>query len=227
MTTLQQLIDRCEAQLADSGNATFSAADIEQWVRDAIQDYSQHFPRQSTETLNMSTGTCEYSLDITTQFVLYVEYPDGKDPRQYLRRRNVLQPNFWTVEGNYHVEYPNDPAAAPTLTVSSQVATGEDAIVTYLHPHEDPATTATTITVPVQHEHLLVHYVLWRAVLQLKAAEEAAPTSNSSLLMSQLAINVDRARRAYVDALAKAVYTVSHGGPVSWAGQDQAASRIY
>jgi hypothetical protein len=69
--------------------------------------------------------------------------------------------------------------------------------------------------------------VLWRAALQLKAIEEASPTSNSSLLMSQYAINVDRSRRAYVDSLAKAVYAESKSGPVSWSGQTEETTRIY
>ena len=51
MTTLRSLINLCEADLSDTANATWTAVDIEQWIRDAIADYSAHFPRVNSETI--------------------------------------------------------------------------------------------------------------------------------------------------------------------------------
>ncbi len=68
---------------------------------------------------------------------------------------------------------------------------------------------------------------MWQALHQLLVTEEASPTSNSSLLMSQHAVNVDRARRAYVDSLAKALYATSKSSLVSWLNQTDETERIY
>ena len=99
--------------------------------------------------------------------------------------------------------------------------------VNYLGHHLLPVEGTEELTVPDEHQHILRNYVLWRAAIQLKVTEEASPTSNSSLIMSQLAVNVDRMRRAYIDSLAKALYSVSRSRPVSWKGQTNESSRIY
>lgn len=227
MTTLQNLIDDCEADLDDSGNATWAAADIEQWCRDAIADYSLHFPLTTTATTNCSDDDRRYDLHKDVVQVLTVEYPKGEDPPVFLQRRPHSHPDFWREDGYYDVLIHDDYSDASELLISTKPSTGEDIEITYQKRHDNTIATSGTLTVPLHHEPILRNYVVWRAVLQLKAAEEASPTSNSSLLMSQLAINVDRARRAYTDALAKAVFAASRSRVVSWSGQDQAARRIY
>lgn len=227
MTTLQNLIDACEADLADSGNATWSAADIEQWCRDAIADYSQHFHTSETETINCSADDRQYDLPARLVDIIDVEYPKGEDPPEFLTRRPHTQPDFWREDGYYDILYHNSDSTADELLISTRPSAGESIVVRWIGRYDNTMLTTAAITVPVEHHHLLRNYVIWRSALQLKAAEEASPTSNSSLIMSQLAINVDRARRAYVDALAKAVFAASSSQVVSWAGLDQATKRIY
>lgn len=113
------------------------------------------------------------------------------------------------------------------IWVSEKPAASETIRVNYLGHHALPTLGTDTITVPDHHQHITRNYVLWRAALQIKSAEEVDPTSNSSLLMSQLAVNADRLRRAYVDSLAKALYAISRSRPVSWQGQSHESSRIY
>ena len=79
-TTLQNIIDACEADLGDSGNATWSAADITQWCRDAIADYSVHFPRVLTDTITTSDDDRTYDLNADFLDPISVEYPTGEDP---------------------------------------------------------------------------------------------------------------------------------------------------
>jgi len=227
MTSLQNLIDACEADLADSGNSTWSAADVEQWCRDAIADYSLHFHSGESATINCSAGDRQYDLPSRLVDVVDVEYPKGQEPPQFLDRRPHTRPGFWDEDGYYDVLKHNDDTAADELLISTIPGAGEQIEVRWTGRYDNSMLTTAAITVPVAHHHLLRNYVLWRATLQLKAAEEASPTSNSSLLMSQLAINVDRARRAYVDGLAKAVFAASKSAAISWSGQDQASKRIY
>lgn len=228
-TTLQNLIDDCEADLGDVANATFAAEDIEQWCRDAIADYSQHFPVRDSLTITCSVADKTYALsDDQIIRVVSVEFPKGEDPPEYLHRRPYTHPDFWSEEGYYDVILRDNVNDKHELWISnSPTSITQQIEVEYEAYHDNTASVATSLSVPPAHEHVLRKYVRWQAIEQLKAAEEASPTSNSSLLMSQLAINADRARRAYVDALAKAVFADSRSAVVSWADQDQATKRIY
>jgi hypothetical protein len=156
-----------------------------------------------------------------------VEYPQGEDPPRFLLPRSQYHPSFWEEGGYYAIYRHLDDTDPDELLISTKPAADETIRVIYQKVHDNTMATGTAITVPDEHQHILRNYVLWRAALQLKAAEEASPTSNSSLLMSQYAINVDRARRAYVDSLAKAVYAQSQIGLVSWSGQTEETTRIY
>lgn len=227
MTTLQNLIDACEADLDDSGNSTWAAADVEQWCRDAIADYSLHFPRNLQDDITTVLNDRQYDLPADFRTPLSVEYPQGEDPPQYLQPRSQYHPSFWNEDGFFAIYTHLDDTDPDEILISTKPPADETIRVIYQSVHDNTILTSGAVTVPDEHHHILRNYVLWRAALQLKAAEEAAPTSNSSLLMSQYAINVDRARRAYVDALAKAVYAQSQGGPVSWSGQTEETTRIY
>ncbi|MFN2189010.1 MAG: hypothetical protein ACK2T3_09610 [Candidatus Promineifilaceae bacterium] len=227
MTTLETLINLCEADLADTGNTTWSAADIQQWIVDAIADYSAHFRRILIQDITTSLNDRMYDLQDSCIGVISVEYPQGHDPPQYLQLRSHTHPDFWVQEGYYdHITHSDDTDAGE-LWISAKPAAGETIRVRYQAYHELPDDTSDVITVPAEHQHILRNYVLWRAAIQLKTTEEANPTSSSSLIMSQLAINVDRMRRAYVDSLAKAIYGISNSKLVSWSGQSSESSRIY
>jgi hypothetical protein len=227
MTTLAEIIDLCEADLADSGNATWAAADIQQWCVDAIADYSQHFQRELSVDLVTTLNDRTYDVPDVLVGVISVEYPKGEDPPKYLQPRSHTHPNFWITSGYYDFIISGNDTDADEIWISEKPAASENIAVRYLAHHDLPTETTDNLTVPDEHQHLLRNYVLWRAALQLKAIEEASPTSNSSLIMSQLAVNTDRLRRSYVDSLAKALYAVSRSRPVSWKGQTNESSRIY
>jgi G:T-mismatch repair DNA endonuclease (very short patch repair protein) len=229
-TTLQNLIDAIEADLADSGNATWAAADIQQWCRDAIADYSTHFPRTLTEDITTAANDRKYDLPAGFIEVLTVEYPSGQDPPEYLARRPHDHPNFWIDSGYFDIVERDDDTDVSEIWISEKPAASETVSVLYHAIHLQDTTDLTTsdnLTVRERHHYILKKYVFWQAYEQLKATEQASPTSNSSLLMSQLAINVDRNRRAYIDALAKAVFSRSKSAAVSWDSQAAESTRIY
>lgn len=226
-STLGNLIDDCEADLADSANAVWSAADIQRWCEDAIVDYSQHFPLIASQTINCSAGDRTYDLASTFKAMISVEYPAGQEPPLYLQPRPYLGHGFWQAGIYYDVIDRGDDTEPAELWLSAAPAAGESIAVTFQSHHPIPATTATLLTVPDEHLPLLRAYVRWQALVQLQAVEEANPTSNSSLLMSQLAINSDRARRAYVDGLARALYANAKSVIVSWLDLAETTGRIY
>ena len=92
MATLQDLIGNCERDLGDPSNATWAEADIEQWARDAIADYSEHFKETATATIAAATGDHDYDLPARLVDVISVEYPDGQDPgRQNRQNRQPMK----------------------------------------------------------------------------------------------------------------------------------------
>ncbi len=226
MTTLQSLINSCESHLGDEANAVWAPADIEQWCRDGMADYSLHFPRTLSQTINC-VDTYEYDLSPGFLDIISVEYPDGQDPPSFLSWKDRLDNNFYGSDGYYDVIRKGSSAASSLVTSNNYGANGNNIAVLFLSTHDSSIAALSSLTLPDEHLHLIRNYVLWQAAVQLKIKEEADPTSNSSLLMSQYAINVDRARRAYVDALAKAVYATSKSVQISWQDRSAESTRIY
>ena len=202
MTTLQTLINNCEAHLGDNANAIWTTTDIKQWCRDAIADYSYHFPRTVSQT-HTAAASYEYDLDNGFIDIISVEYPSGLTIPAFLQRKDRLSDDFYGRSGFYDVIKKGSSAANLLVTSQNIGVSGESIITLSLSTHDNTIALLGTLTIPIDHLHIIRNYVLWQAAVQLMLIEEANPTSNSSLLMSQYAINVDRSRRAYVDSLAK------------------------
>ncbi len=205
MTTFSELRDRVENAVNDPTNTFFSADLVAEWIEDAIREYSQHFPRRARQTIAAADNDRAYDLNTDVQDILSVEYPQGENPPKYLTRRPYTHPDFWEEDGYYDWFRHHDAQDAPELYISTIPSTGEDIRVTYLGDHDSSFSAGTTISVPERHEPILIKFCVWQAVKILEQAEEQAPTSNSSLLMAQLAQNAYRAERAYYDVLRRAL----------------------
>jgi hypothetical protein len=206
MTTLADLADRAQNAIGDSAAATWTQALIEEWVVEGLRDYSQHFPLTQTTTFTTTAGQREYTLPSDFVGVVSVEYPQGESPPSYLVQLSRLDPRFWVQDGWYDVLAFNDATTDSKLIVSNEPETGESIALVYHATHNFAVAAGGAVQVPAHHEHLLVDFVIWRVWLELLGAEQQAPTSNSSLLMAQLATNADRAKRQYVESLARAIY---------------------
>ena len=53
-TTLAELADRAQITLNDAGAGTWPQATIEEWVVEAIRDYTQTFPRTMRKSIAVS-----------------------------------------------------------------------------------------------------------------------------------------------------------------------------
>lgn len=208
-TTFDSVVTRLKITLNDKTATTWDTEMIATFLNDAIRDYTQHFPIQATDTIAMTTGTDTYDLNTDFMNVVSVEYPDGEDPREYMLRRPYTHPDFWNVEGYYDIVHNDDDTNPSEIVFSDAVATGETAVVQYNAHHAlitDTALISGNITVPPYHQHLLTHFARWQASLHLASAEQQTPTSNSSLLMAQLAQNARRDSLAYSTALQQAIF---------------------
>jgi hypothetical protein len=170
---------------------------INQFINDAIADYSMHFPRVQTQTISCSDDTREY--DLSTYFLdtLSVEYPTGEDPPQYLDFREKTHPDFWLTDGYYCIEQEKGEDDLDQLVISEKPSTGESIEVTYnaYHAYFDDDDT-DELTVPEEHLELIILYVRWACFQELATSESASPDP-TTLLSSTLEMNASRAERAY------------------------------
>jgi hypothetical protein len=229
MTTLAALADRCQINLSDSGAATWPQATVEQWVNDAIRDYSNHFPRYRSDTLETVADDRTYDLPADFMNMIYVEYPTGQSPPEYLSRMNHQHPEFWNEDYWYDIIRHEDVGDVDELWISKKPSAGQTITFIYRAWHDFALANSGTITVPAVHENILMAFVYWTAQKELLAAESQSPTSNSSLIMAQLASNADRSKRAYSQIIAQAQH--AQGGRESalihWQTKAAELDRIY
>ena len=224
-------INRCQVFLNDEDDTTWDTEMIGTFLNDGIRDYSQHFPRVRSITINMTEGSQVYELPQDFQGILTVEYPAGAKPAQYLVQMAYSAAGFWDSVNFYDIMHTADNSIVDELWLSFKPAGGETAVIIY-HAHHnlisDPSAPTGANTVPAQHQHLLLLYVQWKASLHLANAEQQNPTSNSSLLMAQLAQNARRNELSFHTAMEQAIYAAEGDSKqMVWAVPGSGLGRIY
>lgn len=203
--TAQNLVDAAQVALNDSGAAEFAEATLLQFLNEAIREYSQHFPRISTDDITAVADTRTYALEWDVINILAVEYPAGDDPPQYLTRVAYKRPSFYS--GNHYDFLARlDLTTPPSLLLSFDPTADETITVRYQHPHDHSLILSDNCTVPSEHHHVLLQYIMFAAARYLQATEEATPTGSSSLIMSQLASDTRRYELAYLNAINRILY---------------------
>jgi hypothetical protein len=202
--TAQNLIDSAQAALDDTAAAEFSEAELLGWLNEGIREYSQHFPRVSQEDLTAVASTQEYNLPWDTTAIISVEYPADEDPPQFVTYRPFMA-RKWTVGLHYDFLNFKSLTTYPRLLLCFEPTADETIRVTYQHPHEHSLSASDSVTVPSDHHHILITYVLFAATRFQMQQEQANPTSSSSLLMGQLASNMRRAELSYLNAINRAL----------------------
>ncbi len=204
--TAGELTGDARVALDDGAAAAWSDAELLGFLAEAVREYSQHLPRVGEAALVAVAGRQRYALPWDAAAVVTVEYPVGEEPPAYLVRLPWKSRRFEGGGGHYDVLLSHDLTRPPELLLGFDPDAGETLAVRYLHPHESDLTADTYLTVPADHHHVLVQYVLFAAARQLQAREQAAPTNNSGLLMGQLAANTRRLELAWLNALNRILY---------------------
>jgi len=223
MTTLANLADRCQLALNDTAAGTWSQDTVEAWCIDAIRDYSQAFPRVRAFTIDISGASPGHEFDLTTDTidVVQVEYPDGEDPPVYLKRRARTHPRFYYQTGYYDLELLHDSQEFSILYLSEEPSDGETIAIQALCHHDVTLASGDDITVPVEHESILVLYVLWQAFKERLATEQQDPDTTLAgavTLLQQLVKGATQAEAEYRRALERAQKARSQSGIVGpWA----------
>lgn len=202
------LANHAQAALSDELAATWPLANLEQWVREGIADYSIHFPRIITSTISATANTRQYDLSPYFRGMITVEFPTSQDPPEYLKRRPYTHPDFWTEDGYYDVLDKHDETAVPQLLISEKPAGTETITITFSADHPSntsDAGSADATTVPNRHHDMIIMYVMWRAAVERISSEEQSPTDSTGMLLEQMSRDAETRRRMYVNSMARAL----------------------
>lgn len=216
MTTRLEVNQLCRRRLADqSAPFTFSDLQINQWIHDAIAEYSQLFPRTLYAEFTLQAGQTVVNLSGLEGFqtVLRVEYPLGLQPPRFLQRISRSRGAVFSNRPTYDLDWGAPGGWQLHLGLTPQG--GEKLGLTYQADHLYPADDPTTLTVPDRHLELIVLFVRM-AALQEQLAELGAQSLPAPSLLSVRALNAVRARQEYLEALDKARKREGESAIVGW-----------
>jgi hypothetical protein len=215
MTNRLELHNLCRRRLGDlTTPAGWSDLQINQWINDAIAEYSVHFPRQLNTTITTAASSRVYDLPAGFQSIVSVEYPTGEDPPEYLQRMKYQHPDFWQHDGYYDF-IKRDASDSSQLLISEKPSLGETITIEYMGDHGFPAEDSDVITVPDRNLELLVLFVRWASILEL-ASQEAKNPDPTTLNINTLELNQFRAERAYKSKLEEIKIREGESGSVTW-----------
>ena len=219
MATVATLADRCQLALSDSGAGTWPQATVEDWVCDAVRDYSQYFPRIVVSSVALIGGTpTVHYIDLPTTFIemVSVEFPTGENPPAYLERRSIHHPDFWDRDGYYDILKTDQVVENPAGDTANRIYFSrlplgtEGYTLRFLAVHAASGA-SDLITVHTDHQPILVLFVVWRALKERQALESANPDTTSKYL-NQLVYAATQAEQEYRRALERALTSRSASG---------------
>ena len=216
-TTLAQLADRAQVTLNDAAAGTWPQATIEEWVIEAIRDYTQSFPRTIRSSITISSGSPGHEFSLTDDYIsmILVEFPGDQDPPVYLKHRRRTHPRFYNYEGYYDIEPSGDMTSVAKLYLSEEPENGDKIYWTAKCHHDTTLVSGDDLTVPEHHEGLLLLFVLWQAFKERLATEEQEPDTTLAghvTLLQQLVKGATQAEKEYKAALNRAKANVAEGG---------------
>jgi hypothetical protein len=183
---------------------------INQWINDAIRDYSLFFPREMFGLIECVNNKREYGYayfasSVQVMSIISVEFPYLQTPKQFLYRLPRRSALF--LDGPY---YDVEPAES-TLYLGKETKDGDYVGVVYNTTHATPAIDGSTLTVPDLHIEVLKLYVVWQACERLEM-NNAVTTDGVTDLLTMLGLNGYRAERAYRSRLKELRESASKGG---------------
>jgi hypothetical protein len=219
MTTRLDLRNLCRRRLGDlAAPYHWSDLQINQWINDAIADYSLYFPRLAQASLETTPG--EHVVPLPADFLdpVSVSFPAGQDPPQLLQRLSCQEPSFWELPRRYDVVSRGDGSASDELWLSDLPQSGEHVALEYLATHASLDDDGDLTTLPDRHLELVVLFVRWAGMQEL-ASSEARNPDPTTLAMSTLDTAAARAERTYRKHIEMAMRQASLSGVVAWDGE--------
>ena len=194
----------------------FSDEQLNQWINDAIADYSLHFPRVQSTSIACVADDRMYDLPSNCLAILSLEYPTGEDPPEYLYQREYTHPDFWQEDGYYAFIQTSQDNDYPELWISEKPSSGETITVIYHATHDFLDDDDSDLnTVPESHLELVILFVRWAAFQSLSSVENASPDNRTST-SSTLELNASRAEGVYRKMLQEIKEAGSTSAAANW-----------
>lgn len=150
---------------------------IKEWIKDAVRDYSIHFPIIATIEDDAEDDVYEYDFfagahdeeDLPVIFgVIEFEYPAGEDPPEYPKRGSHTQSSFFG-DGVSYYDVVLNPAMNNVEIWLSQPETGQKFQAKYLAEHTWTSVDSggdQNCEVPSHHRPIIVQYVILQCWLE-------------------------------------------------------------
>jgi hypothetical protein len=217
---IADVADLAQESLSDTGGSIWDQAVVENWVLEAIRDYSMHFHQVKDETIATSDGVHEYILDRDVLDVINVEFPDSQDPPEYLTRLPRTDPRFWASDKFYDLELRHTfaPDYESAIWISAPGETGVSIGYQYLAAYYEGTGVVAdiTVTLPINHVQILIVYVHWKAATE-RLFDELQDPDRTIHLIDGMRNTVDTLRQQYDRMLAEALAEqVSTGWVSRW-----------
>ena len=167
MATWAEMLSDLRTDLKDTGGTPkWTDAQLYLWAKDAIRDYSQHFPRMVVRTELTVSGSA-YPLPSDFVSVVEVECPSDRYLEARLARPGV---RYRTVSGQptrYYLE-------GSELYLNSTPLDGDEVLLTYYALHsvpDDVDHSEMVMTIPAADEELIRLYVKGKAYEMVRSAQ--------------------------------------------------------
>ena len=193
-------LDECVVEVRRNfRDVKWSDTTLKAWVKDAVRQYSIHFPLIAELSGAATTGTYEYDFDAVCLGIIEVEYPTGEDPPEYPLSMEHTRESFFGDGASYwdRVIYPGESQAELWL---SDPETGESYNVKYYTEHAWTADgTDFTTEVIDHHRPIIIQYVTWCCWREMMTIEKDKGELESRY--NVLAERVIRERQYYEELL--------------------------
>lgn len=186
MTTRAAFRAQVRGELNDGGATPLWPDErLNQWLAEAIRDYSQALPREVSTTLTTVAGQAAYALPTDALRVARVEHPAG-----------VLR-----VAGTDGAEVAGYEIFGGQLVLAPAPSGGGEAIgLRYLARYAEPAADGDALATPAEDHALLAWYVCWRALGWI-STDEAKRQRFERQHGASAASEAERYRHLYREAL--------------------------
>jgi hypothetical protein len=205
--TFQDLLSDCLVALGDDNGLTWSRINkIWPWCIEAMRTFPFGRPMKEDHTLLVGE---DIKFDLPSDFreVISVEFPVNQNPPQYLTRLNRFDPNFYSANDYYDIDYNFADAAGWIIHFSAYLKTytGSHVYIDYLADHDlDMADDALHfITVADEFYTILISQVICRAYRERLSYFMQDPTVHTSIVY-QLTEMVRKAEEHYASQVAEA-----------------------
>lgn len=159
--TFSQLTTRIRATLSGQNYGTnrWSIAQVQEWLKQAIRDYSIRFPIPATTTIATTSGTYAYQLPPLFMTMLSVRDHTTSPPTKYRHKVHNAY-NFWNEHYLYDVI---EGTQATRAQLCLPNATTTTLTIHYHSQHNPNLANNDVVTVDPLHHDLLELYCVWQA----------------------------------------------------------------